>query len=118
MSHRMQLTLFLCATLCLATGMGLHDSIFNYYLRDTFALSAGQRGWLELPRELPGFLVVFMAGVLCMLPVTRLGYDIPSVFSTCVTLLDQQRRKKSVPQTTIIAPVFECDAPHGTETGR
>lgn len=73
MTHRTQLKMFLCATFCLAAGTGIQDSIFNNYLRDMFALSAGARGGLEFPRELPGFLVVFMAGVLCMLPVTRLG---------------------------------------------
>jgi predicted MFS family arabinose efflux permease len=73
MSHRLQLTLFFCAIICFTTAMGVHESIFNNYLRDTFAMSAGKRGWLELPRELPGFLVVLMAGILCMLPVTHLG---------------------------------------------
>ena len=37
---------------------------FNNFLSDIFHLQAGTRGWLELPRELPGFLVVIMAGVL------------------------------------------------------
>ena len=57
-----------------------HETIFNNFLKDTFDLSAGARGWLELPRELPGFLVVLMTGVLCMLPVTRLGVVGASVF--------------------------------------
>lgn len=73
MSNRPQLILFFCAVACFATAMGIHESIFNNYLWDVFGLSAGQRGWLEFPRELPGFLVVAMAGVLCMLAVTHLG---------------------------------------------
>lgn len=70
---RVQLILFFCVTACLALGVGIYDSTFNNYLKDTFALSAQARGFLELPRELPGFLVVLMTGLLCMLPVTRLG---------------------------------------------
>lgn len=42
-------------------------------MKDTFGLSPEARGVLEIPRELPGFLVVAMAGVLCMLSVARLG---------------------------------------------
>ncbi len=70
---RTQLALFFVVTACLALGTGVYDSTFNNYLKDTFSLSAQARGFLELPRETPGFLVVLMTGLLCMLPVTRLG---------------------------------------------
>ena len=70
---RRQLALFFCVAACMALGVGVYDSTFNNYLKDTFALSAPARGFLELPREAPGFLVVLTAGVLCMLPVTRVG---------------------------------------------
>lgn len=63
----------------MAAAMGVHDSIFNNYLSDTFRLSADARGRLELPRELPGFLVVLMTGVLCMFAVTHVA-----VFATVV----------------------------------
>lgn len=72
-SLRPQFILFLCAVGCMAAAGGVNDSIFNNFLKDTFALSPKARGLLELPRELPGFLVVAMAGVLAALPVTRLG---------------------------------------------
>ncbi len=73
MQHRTQLILFFCAVLFFSIGFGIHESIFNNYLWDTFGLSASQRGWMEFPRELPGFLVVLMMGVLCMLAVTHLA---------------------------------------------
>jgi len=73
MSSKRQILLFFAAVLALSAGGGLNDAIFNNFLSDTFEISADARGWLELPREAPGFLVVVMAGVLAALPVTRLG---------------------------------------------
>ncbi len=65
--------LYYAALACVTMGTGIHDSTFNNFLADTFRLSADARGHLEFPRELPGFLVVFMTGALCMLPLTRVG---------------------------------------------
>jgi MFS family permease len=73
LAPKTQLILFFSAIACFAAAMGVHDSIFNNFLSDTFDMSASQRGWLELPRELPGFLVVVMAGILYALPVTHLA---------------------------------------------
>jgi hypothetical protein len=70
---KFQFILFLIATAAMTTAGGINDSIFNNFLSDTFHLSAGARGWLELPRELPGFLVVVMTGILAALPLTRVG---------------------------------------------
>lgn len=67
------LILFFIAVACLAVGSGLHDSIFNNFLADTFHLSAEARGWLEFPRETPGFLVVAMTGALYAFSVTGIG---------------------------------------------
>jgi len=71
--NRPQLFLFFVAVGCMAAAMGVHDSIFNNYLSDTFSLSAQARGWLELPRETPGFLVFLTLGLLATLPLTRVG---------------------------------------------
>ena len=73
MSNRPQLLLFFGAVFCVSMAVGVHDSVFNNYLKDTFALSADARGLLELPRELPGFLVLVTAGILAALPITRVG---------------------------------------------
>lgn len=43
------------------------DATFNNYLSETFYISDFQRGFLELPRELPGFLVVFVAALMFFL---------------------------------------------------
>jgi len=67
------LWLYYAVLACTAAATGVYDSTFNNFLSDTFHLSAATRGMLEFPRELPGFLVVMMTGLLCMLPLTRVG---------------------------------------------
>jgi MFS family permease len=71
--RRAQLALLFSAVAVLAISSGVHESIFNNFLDDTFAIDAQQRGFLELPREAPGFLVVLLAGMLAMLPETRIA---------------------------------------------
>lgn len=73
MTRKRSLIVYLAGVLCMAAAMGMNESLFNNFLADTFHLSPQARGGLELPRELPGFLVVVMTGVLCMLPITRVG---------------------------------------------
>jgi MFS family permease len=70
---RRELTLFLIVTAGLGMMFGIFETTFNNYLNDVFAISAEARGKLEFPRELPGFLVTLMGGVLFFLSVTRLG---------------------------------------------
>jgi MFS family permease len=73
MAHRKQWFLFVCAVTALAVSSRINETIFNNYLDDVFSVSAHARGQLEFPRELPGLLVVLMAGLLAALPVTQLG---------------------------------------------
>ncbi len=68
-----QLGLYYGAMAFTAMAVSIHDSTFNNFLADTFHLGADARGHLEFPRELPGFLVVMMTGLLCMLALTRVG---------------------------------------------
>jgi len=59
-----QLRLFLLGVCLMAASGGIFISILNNYLSDAYHLDAQQRGFLEFPRELPGFLVaVFAAGL-------------------------------------------------------
>lgn len=60
---------FLLGVLLFGVNAGVLSAAFNNYLNDTFRLTSEQRGFLEFPRELPGFLVVFMAGLLAAVPV-------------------------------------------------
>lgn len=59
--------LFLLAGAFLGFASGISDSTLNNYLNEVFKISPLQRGWIEFPRELPGLLVMFMAGFLFFL---------------------------------------------------
>ena len=68
-----QLKLFLAGIALLSITGGIGESIFNNFLSDTFNLSAGARGLLEFPRELPGLLVALFIGALFFLSETRVA---------------------------------------------
>ncbi len=46
-----------------------------------------------------------------ILPVARLGYDIPGVFAQCIDLLALQRDRQRIPESTAVAPVFAHELP-------
>lgn len=58
------LVLFVIASAFLGISQSIDGSIFNNFLNDTFHLTVSQRTILEFPRELPGFLVVFVSSFL------------------------------------------------------
>lgn len=62
--HDRDFNLFLLAGLFAGIGAGINTSIFNNYLSDIFRLSEGVRGFLEVPREAPGFFImIVLAGL-------------------------------------------------------
>jgi predicted MFS family arabinose efflux permease len=54
-------------------AVAMIDSSFNNFLAATWDISGLARSSLELPRELPGFLNVFVAALLAFLPGRRIG---------------------------------------------
>jgi len=70
---RRNLRLFVMGTVCLAIVGGTVDPTFNNYLNDVFRMTALERGKLEFPREMPGFLTALFAGILFFLPETRIA---------------------------------------------
>jgi len=56
--------LVLLATLFFGAVSGIFMSTLNNYLSDMHGFDAGNRGWLEFPRELPGFLIFAVMGFL------------------------------------------------------
>ncbi len=67
--YRPELKRALLATLFFGAASGIFTATLNNYLAEVHQLGAEARGWLELPRELPGFLIMFVAGA--MLTVFR-----------------------------------------------
>jgi len=70
---RIALVLLALATLMMGLYSGLYDPSFNNYLAQTHNISPLARGALEFPRELPGFLVVFIFAGLVFLADTRIA---------------------------------------------
>ena len=67
--QRTELKRALLATLFFGAASGIFTATLNNYLAEVHQLGAEARGWLELPRELPGFSIMIVAGA--MLTVFR-----------------------------------------------
>lgn len=67
------LLLFAMSTLMMGIYAGIYDPSFNNYLAQVHNVSEVTRGGLEFPRELPGFLVVFIFTALLFLADTRIA---------------------------------------------
>ena len=65
--------LFLLAAMFAGIGGGINMSIFNNYLSDVYKLSENLRGFLEVPREAPGFFIVLILAVLSFLGDVRIA---------------------------------------------
>lgn len=65
--------LFLFAGLFAGVGAGINTSIFNNYLNDVFKLSENVRGFLEVPRETPGLLIMIILAALSVLGDVRIA---------------------------------------------
>lgn len=54
----------LLATLFFGAVSGIFQATFNNYLFEVHGFDASNRGWLETPRELPGFVIFAVVGLL------------------------------------------------------
>lgn len=68
-----ELVLFTAASMVMGISYSIIDSTFNNFLNERFSLTGFQRSFMEFPRELPGFLVVFISALLWFLCSRRLG---------------------------------------------
>ena len=62
--QRLDFRRMLLASVAFGATSGIFISVLGNYLHDAHAFDAEARGWLEFPRELPGFLVLFTVGLL------------------------------------------------------
>lgn len=65
--------LFLLASALLGVTQSIDNSFFNNFLNDSFHLTVSQRTFLEVPREFPGFAVVFVSTLLLFLGDVRIA---------------------------------------------
>jgi len=68
-----ELKLFAAASMMMGIAYSIFDSTFNNFINERFPLTGFQRSLLEFPRELPGFLVVFVSALLWFLCSRRMG---------------------------------------------
>ncbi len=81
-----ELKLFFLASLFMGVAYSVYDSTFNNYLNIRFELSGFQRSFLEIPRELPGLLCVFVTALFWFLESRRLAV-VAMVFGAVGSLL-------------------------------
>lgn len=68
-----ELLIFGMTVFAIGVGANIFDSTFNNFLDERYLVTPFQRSFLEFPRELPGFLVVFVSAGLAFLCSRRLG---------------------------------------------
>ena len=67
LEHDRDFSLLLLAGFLGGVASGINTSVFNNFLNDVYHLSATGRGIVEVPRELPGLLIVFVLASLAFL---------------------------------------------------
>lgn len=66
-------TLFLIVGVFSGIASGINSTVFNNFLSDVYNLSAQARGFVELPRELPGVFIMVVLGLLAFLGDIRMA---------------------------------------------
>jgi predicted MFS family arabinose efflux permease len=70
---RRDILLFISSIAMVGFAESTFNSVFNNFLNDTFSLTSLQRTFMELPRELPGFLIIFVSAALFFIRSRRLA---------------------------------------------
>lgn len=70
---RNELWLFMCAAFTIGMAGSMIDATLNNFLNAHYALTVFQRAFVEFPRELPGFSIIFVSALLWFLCSRRLG---------------------------------------------
>jgi predicted MFS family arabinose efflux permease len=71
-THR-DILLFISSIAMVGFAESIVNSVFNNFLSDTFSLNSLERTFMELPRELPGFLIIFVSAALYFVRSRRLA---------------------------------------------
>ena len=68
---------FIGAAACIAFAQGIVNSTFNNFLSERFTLTSIQRTLLEIPREVPGVIVIFVSALFFFFCFGGLNSDLP-----------------------------------------
>ena len=78
---------FMAAIAIASFSASIVDAVFNNFLNETFTISSLTRTLIEIPREMPGLLVMFFADLLFFLCNRRLAAFALALCSVGLTLL-------------------------------
>ncbi len=67
------IVLFIITTCVIAVAMGFSDILLSNYFKDAYNATAQQRGFIEIPRELPGVIAIFIIMMLARLGDIRIA---------------------------------------------
>lgn len=94
-------TIYMVAVALIALALGFSDVIFSNYYADAYEITATQRGFIEIPREFPGIIAIFVisflsrfgdikiasfAQVLSMVGILILAFFKPSFYTMTAVL--------------------------------
>lgn len=68
-----EMKLFVMILALTAVGLGFSNDIISNYFKDAYQVTALQRGFLELPRELPGILCILVISLFSFLSDIRIS---------------------------------------------
>ena len=72
-SRKRAFVYFLGAAALTALALGLSESLYGNYYKEVYDITAFQRGFIEFPRELPGFICVAVISMFAFLGEIRLA---------------------------------------------
>lgn len=71
--HKQALVIYIFILALAALGAGLSDNVLSNYFKDAYNVTAFQRGIIEIPREIPGIIGVFIVTALMSLGDIRIA---------------------------------------------
>ena len=93
MDKKKVVLMFLFAVLVVGISSGIFRSIVNNYLKEVHSFTGVDRGIIEFPRELFGFLIVFVVGSLHFISERRLiGLGIIAVAFSYIGFSPKEKR--------------------------
>ncbi len=81
------LALFFAVSFAVGLSGNLIDSTLNNFLNDTYTLTGFLRSFLEIPRELPGFAVVFVSALFWFLGSRKMSFVALLLYAVGILLI-------------------------------
>ena len=72
-NHAKAVRIYVAVLALAALAAGMSDTVLSNYFKDAYQVTAFQRGMIELPRELPGFIGIFIVSALAFLGDLRIA---------------------------------------------